>query len=135
MIPGMRTTTALQLIVVLLSLAVASINAEKGSCRAARRCCDGKDADCVVEINNPLLDAGPDYDEDDYEAVEPCYCDHGCLEVGDCCPDFKDYCGGIFFFICFSSTKQHFFLHSFNLFLPVENNYANESFEFSLCPA
>ncbi len=38
------------------------------------------------------------YDYDDYgsevEAVEPCYCDHGCLEVGDCCPDFKDYCGG-----------------------------------------
>ena len=25
---------------------------------------------------------------------EPCYCDHGCLDVGDCCPDFKDYCGG-----------------------------------------
>merc|ERR1712106_821252 len=24
---------------------------------------------------------------------EPCYCDHGCLDMGDCCPDFKDYCG------------------------------------------
>merc|ERR1719468_30127 len=27
------------------------------------------------------------------EQEEPCYCDHGCLDVGDCCPDFKDYCG------------------------------------------
>ena len=26
----------------------------------------------------------------------PCYCDHNCLNMGDCCPDFKDYCGGIF---------------------------------------
>ena len=24
----------------------------------------------------------------------PCYCDHNCLNMGDCCPDFKDYCGG-----------------------------------------
>merc|ERR1712055_461721 len=25
----------------------------------------------------------------------PCYCDHNCLNMGDCCPDFKDYCGVI----------------------------------------
>lgn len=25
---------------------------------------------------------------------ESCYCDHGCLDMGDCCPDYKDYCGG-----------------------------------------
>ena len=27
----------------------------------------------------------------------PCYCDHNCLNMGDCCPDFKDYCGGTSF--------------------------------------
>ena len=33
---------------------------------------------------------------EDYLDDEPCYCDHGCMDVGDCCPDFKDYCGGEF---------------------------------------
>ena len=58
-----------------------------GSCRAAKKCCEGKDPDCVVQkadINSIILDP-----ED-----EPCYCDHNCLNMGDCCPDFKDYCGG-----------------------------------------
>ena len=75
-------------ILVVLSAVAASASAEKGSCRAARKCCDGKDADCVVqkaELNSVI---------EDYLADEPCYCDHGCLDVGDCCPDFKDYCGG-----------------------------------------
>ncbi|KAL9692172.1 hypothetical protein quinque_000091, partial [Culex quinquefasciatus] len=25
--------------------------------------------------------------------VKPCYCDHACLKLRDCCPDFKSYCG------------------------------------------
>jgi len=63
--------------------------AEKGSCRAAKKCCDGKDSDCIVQkapLNSVI---------EDYLADEPCYCDHGCLDVGDCCPDFKEYCGVI----------------------------------------
>ena len=75
-------------IAVVLLIGGGFVSGEKGSCRAARKCCDGKDADCIVQ-NAPLgsLQIG-DLSE------EPCYCDHGCLEVGDCCPDFKDYCGG-----------------------------------------
>ena len=96
------------IILILIKLAVA----EKGSCREARKCCDGKvnffilspilflhffvnnisgkDADCVVQKAdiNAIIE--------DYLDDEPCYCDHGCMEVGDCCPDFKDYCGGEF---------------------------------------
>lgn len=60
----------------------------KGSCRASRKCCDGKDTDCVVQ-KTPINAIIEDLDD------EPCYCDHGCLDVGDCCPDFKDYCGVI----------------------------------------
>jgi len=73
------------IILILIKLAVA----EKGSCREARKCCDGKDADCVVQKAdiNAIIE--------DYLDDEPCYCDHGCMEVGDCCPDFKDYCGVI----------------------------------------
>ena len=66
----------------------AIITAEQGSCRAAKRCCDGKDSECVVQ-KTPMNEIIEDLSED-----EPCYCDHGCLDVGDCCPDFKDYCGG-----------------------------------------
>ena len=73
-------------LLVVILLLVSSINGEKGSCRAARKCCDGKDSDCAVQ-EAPLNSLMEKY-------VEPCYCDHGCLDVGDCCPDFKDYCGG-----------------------------------------
>jgi len=59
----------------------------QGSCRAAKKCCDGKDTDCAVsqseQQNSVLVDL----------LEEPCYCDHGCLAMGDCCYDFKDYCG------------------------------------------
>jgi len=55
-----------------------------GSCRNARLCCDGKDTECVVQKSNSII-----MDLED----EPCYCDHNCLNMGDCCPDFKDYCG------------------------------------------
>jgi len=70
------------------SLLGAGVQAEFGSCAAERKCCDGKNTDCVVQktdINKVIEDL-----ED-----EPCYCDHGCLDMGDCCPDFKDYCGVI----------------------------------------
>lgn len=77
----------------------------RGSCRAARKCCDGKDANCVVQngnknaasLNSILQD--DDIDDDEFSDMDlddlmPCYCDHGCMSVGDCCTDFKDYCGG-----------------------------------------
>ena len=80
------------LIIVILAISANSlVSAEKGSCRAARKCCDGNDADCIIQ-NADINSLIEDYLED-----EPCYCDHGCLDVGDCCPDFKDYCGGKFF--------------------------------------
>ncbi|XP_023345257.1 somatomedin-B and thrombospondin type-1 domain-containing protein isoform X2 [Eurytemora carolleeae] len=59
-----------------------SISGEReGSCAAARKCCDGQNTDCAVthDVN--------------FMSSNPCYCDHGCLDMGDCCPDFKQYCG------------------------------------------
>ena len=67
---------------------------EWGSCAAAKKCCDGQDLDCMAEVSNAATSA--DDNDNDYEMTEPCYCDHGCLDVGDCCPDFKEYCGGKF---------------------------------------
>ncbi|GAB6022502.1 hypothetical protein CHUAL_006609 [Chamberlinius hualienensis] len=56
-----------------------------GSCREARKCCPGRDSSCVVQkapINAIIEDLSD----------EPCYCDHACLKLGDCCHDFKDAC-------------------------------------------
>ena len=59
----------------------------KGSCREAKKCCNGKDTDCAVSnfSNNSLIMN---------LSNAPCYCDKGCLDMGDCCEDYKDYCGG-----------------------------------------
>ncbi|XP_037940516.1 somatomedin-B and thrombospondin type-1 domain-containing protein-like, partial [Teleopsis dalmanni] len=57
-----------------------------GSCREAQLCCSGRDSSCVVQkvpINAVIEDLSD----------KPCYCDHACLKLGDCCDDFKDYCG------------------------------------------
>jgi len=58
-----------------------------GSCREAQLCCTGRDSSCVVQkapINAIIEDLSD----------KPCYCDHACLKLGDCCDDFKDHCGG-----------------------------------------
>lgn len=56
-------------------------------CRDANLCCPGRDSSCVVQKvhSNAILDDLPD---------KPCYCDHACLKLGDCCPDFRETCGG-----------------------------------------
>ncbi|KAH8289328.1 hypothetical protein KR054_003861 [Drosophila jambulina] len=57
-----------------------------GSCREAQLCCNGRDSSCVVQkapINAIIEDLSD----------KPCYCDHACLKLGDCCDDFKDHCG------------------------------------------
>ncbi|XP_058457484.1 somatomedin-B and thrombospondin type-1 domain-containing protein-like [Malaya genurostris] len=59
-----------------------------GSCRDAALCCNGRDSACVVQK------VPPNATTSDLN-VKPCYCDHACLKLGDCCVDFKAYCGVI----------------------------------------
>ncbi|XP_044762960.1 somatomedin-B and thrombospondin type-1 domain-containing protein [Coccinella septempunctata] len=57
-----------------------------GSCRDSKLCCPGRDSSCVVQkapLNSILEDLSD----------KPCYCDHACLKLGDCCHDFKEACG------------------------------------------
>eukprot|EP00095_Tigriopus_kingsejongensis_P000890 maker-scaffold409_size180341-snap-gene-0.28 protein:Tk00890 transcript:maker-scaffold409_size180341-snap-gene-0.28-mRNA-1 annotation:"RPE-spondin" len=85
----MNTTRAHTLISAWFLLALFGLAfGAKGSCRASKKCCDGQNGNCLVQ--SALIQPSPNED-----AEEPCYCDHGCLEMGDCCPDFKDYCGVI----------------------------------------
>lgn len=61
--------------------------AAAGSCREAALCCNGRDSSCVVQ-KTPINVINEDPNE------KPCYCDHACLKLGDCCEDFKSHCGG-----------------------------------------
>lgn len=58
-----------------------------GSCLEAKLCCPGRDSSCVVQ-KTPINAIVEDPNE------KPCYCDHACLKLGDCCADFKKACNG-----------------------------------------
>lgn len=58
-----------------------------GTCREASLCCNGRDSSCVVQ-KTPINAIIEDLND------KPCYCDHACLKLGDCCSDFKEHCGG-----------------------------------------
>ena len=60
----------------------------------AERCCMGRDSSCVV--NGLQQSTGKFVDQ-------PCYCDEGCLDTGDCCSDYKQ--------ICDVQGKKIFFKH------------------------
>ncbi|OXA62486.1 Somatomedin-B and thrombospondin type-1 domain-containing protein [Folsomia candida] len=57
-----------------------------GSCLAAGLCCKGRDSSCVVQR------APPNSIVEELDDI-PCYCDHGCVLLQDCCHDFKHACG------------------------------------------
>lgn len=58
-----------------------------GSCLEAKLCCPGRDSSCVVQ--KTLINAVVENVNE-----KPCYCDHACLKLGDCCTDFKKACNG-----------------------------------------
>ncbi|XP_022235105.1 somatomedin-B and thrombospondin type-1 domain-containing protein-like, partial [Limulus polyphemus] len=62
-----------------------SIYEARGSCREANLCCPGRDSSCVVQ-KTPINTIKEDLDD------KPCYCDHACMKLGDCCHDFKESC-------------------------------------------
>lgn len=73
------------LIVVYSTILIISVDC--GSCLESALCCNGRDSSCVVQkapVNSIIEDLND----------KPCYCDHACLKLGDCCSDFKQYCGG-----------------------------------------
>lgn len=74
-------------LVVILTLSSFAVGAYGGSCREASLCCNGRDSSCVVQ-KAPLNAIIEDLND------KPCYCDHACLRLGDCCEDFKSHCGG-----------------------------------------
>lgn len=74
--------------VLLIYLSISIYVVDCGSCREAKLCCPGRDSSCVVQ-KAPLNSIIEDLSD------KPCYCDHACLKLGDCCTDFKEACGGM----------------------------------------
>ena len=58
------------------------------NCQEARLCCQGVNNTCYVP-NAQKLDG----------SYGRCYCDGKCLQSGDCCSDFQEYCEGEKFYL------------------------------------
>jgi hypothetical protein len=85
-------------LLICVTLSVQKVRA--GSFREATLCCNGRDSSCVVQ-NAPLNEIIEDLSD------KPCYCDHACLKLGDCCDDFKTHCrGGFVHFFSFLSDQS-----------------------------
>ncbi|XP_047098806.1 somatomedin-B and thrombospondin type-1 domain-containing protein-like [Schistocerca piceifrons] len=85
--PSTSSSPAMLAAAAAVLLVASGRGAAAGSCREAKLCCPGRDSSCVVQkapINAIIEDLSD----------KPCYCDHACLKLGDCCTDFKDACGG-----------------------------------------
>ena len=53
-----------------------------GKCGSPETCCIGRDSSCFVNGDGSFGNS----------ISEPCYCDEGCLETGDCCSDYEQVC-------------------------------------------
>ena len=55
-------------------------------CSTAGLCCKHRDSECVAQkvFPNHTVDT----------SQLPCYCDHACVKLDDCCPDYKHFCAG-----------------------------------------
>lgn len=92
-----RVTAVASAVVAVMVLTAFVVAADAGSCLEAKLCCPGRDSACVVQKTpiNAIIEDPTD---------KPCYCDHACLKLGDCCADFKPACGG--------KCLKHRLLHS-----------------------
>ncbi|OXU30686.1 hypothetical protein TSAR_015653 [Trichomalopsis sarcophagae] len=87
--------SSLALLLLASSLYIGYVSA--GSCAESKLCCPGRDSACVVQKTSPnaIIQSLSD---------KPCYCDHACLKLGDCCDDFKEACGGEFSFLIYLNS-------------------------------
>jgi len=77
------------------------LDSSLGGCRELGHCCQGKNNTCRVQrhrnsISDDDNDGGGDDDEQNSVLVmarrNTCYCDSACLDLADCCRDYKQVC-------------------------------------------
>lgn len=116
----MRAYTTIRTLLSVALLVACIRRAFAGSCAESKLCCPGRDSACVVQKTSPNAIVQRYTDK-------PCYCDHACLKLGDCCHDFKEACGGewailsllLFFFFKLETIYIYFealFLYFYSAF-------------------
>lgn len=75
-------------VVALSTVVVVVVREAESSCVQARLCCQGKDTTCVVKGER----VGAGEEPAVVTGNGTCFCDAGCLDIGDCCADYKDQC-------------------------------------------
>ena len=60
-----------------------------GRCKSPGNCCTGRDSSCFVNNGDSPSDGSIYFGN---SINQPCYCDEGCLETGDCCSDYEKVC-------------------------------------------
>jgi len=93
--PGVGVLVSAILLLLLSLMAIVDVDA---SCAAAGRCCEGKDNGChgiVVYGNSPNLE-NLLYGN---LSKKSCFCDTSCVELGDCCSDYRSHCPRELFYV------------------------------------
>lgn len=104
------------LVLLLAVLSPAGASTQPGGCRTSGLCCQGKNMTCRVSggeeaqlkasHSSALMSA---HKVDGKRRPPMCFCDSACLELGDCCPDYKDACQGT------SESAQHYLSREQNI--------------------
>ena len=79
------------------------------NCEEAKLCCDGVNNKCYVP-NARKMDG----------SIGNCFCDTKCLQMNDCCTDFRSHCKGrqkSFFFLFKKTEKKKVSNNIFALFI------------------
>ena len=80
-----------KLTILVISNEIKSANGSNGRCGAPESCCTGRDSSCFVNSGDSSVHENG-LATIDNSISEPCYCDEGCLETGDCCSDYEQVC-------------------------------------------
>jgi hypothetical protein len=72
-------------VLIVITIGIAS---PSNLCSTSGLCCKHRDGDCVAQR------VYPNHTVDTSQL--PCYCDHACLRLDDCCPDYRHFCSGTY---------------------------------------
>ena len=83
------STNSILVTIVVVTSVLFQIVSPTNLCSTAGLCCKHRDSECVAQkvFPNHTVDT----------SQLPCYCDHACLRLDDCCPDYKHFCAGMTF--------------------------------------
>lgn len=119
--PSVAMTTVAATLLVFLILEMGQVANAATGCRGAQMCCRQKDNSCRVpgqRMNH--------YNKSYHHGFKhTCFCDAGCLELGDCCIDYRHFCAGDFWSIisAIAINGKATFWNSCDIYRPTSKLY------------